>query len=160
LGDDVGYHHLRRRLATEDRMKQLPNLENSLLLRTDFSDDAAWTSLCEAVGQPSEEGFKADLVCISDPAYDGLTVEQLVALAPKGVHGKHTFAFIADRTTFSNRERPILVVDLHVEPGPPFRVIPREMWGVENNLSIANMDYREFADNVDPDGVFRGFPQT
>jgi hypothetical protein len=33
------------------------------------------------------------------------------------------------------------------------------MWGVENNLSIANMDYSEFADEVDPDGVFRGFPK-
>ena len=29
----------------------------------------------------------------------------------------------------------------------------------ENNLSIANMDFREFAESVDPDGVFRGFPQ-
>jgi hypothetical protein len=33
------------------------------------------------------------------------------------------------------------------------------MWGVENNLSIANMDFEEFADAVGPDGIFRGFPQ-
>jgi uncharacterized protein DUF6924 len=31
------------------------------------------------------------------------------------------------------------------------------MWGVENNLSLANMDFEEFADSVDADGVFRGF---
>jgi hypothetical protein len=31
------------------------------------------------------------------------------------------------------------------------------MWGVENNLSVANMDFHEFADNVEDDGVFRGF---
>jgi hypothetical protein len=142
-------------------VKQLPNIENSLLLRTDFSDDAAWASLCEAVLQPNEEGFKAFVVCISDPAYDGLTLDQLMALAPKGDQcGEHTFAFIADRTTFANPDRAVLVVDLYVEPGRTFRVIPREMWGVENNLSIANMDYREFADDVDPDGVFRGFPQV
>jgi hypothetical protein len=142
-------------------VKQLPSIENSLLLRTDFFDDTAWASLCEAVQQPNEEGFKAFVECISDPAYDGLTVEQLMALAPKGDEcGEHTFAFVADRTTFANSERPVLVVDLHDEPGRTFRVIPREMWRVENNLSIANMDYSEFADNADPDGVFRGFRQT
>ena len=139
-------------------MKKLPKTDNSLLLRTDFSDDAAWAALCEAVQEPSEEGFQAFVDCVSDPAYDGLTVEQLVALAPKG--GDRSFAFLADRTTFIHPERPVLVVDLYDEPGRTFRVIPREMWGVENNLSIANMDYYEFADSVDPDGVFRGFPQT
>jgi hypothetical protein len=140
-------------------MKPLPNIENSLLLRTDFSDDAAWGLLCEAVQQPNEEGFKAFVVCVSDPTYDGLTVEQLMALAPKGEQcGEHTFAFIADRATFTNHERLVLVIDLYEEPGRTFRVIPGEMWGVENNLSLANMDFCEFADSVDPDGVFRGFP--
>jgi hypothetical protein len=28
---------------------------------------------------------------------------------------------------------------------------------IENNLSLFNMDFWEFADNVDDDGVFRGF---
>jgi hypothetical protein len=28
---------------------------------------------------------------------------------------------------------------------------------IENNLSIANMDFAEFADSVNEDGVFRGF---
>ena len=61
-------------------MKKLPKTDNSLLLRTDFSDDAAWAGLCEAVQEPSEEGFKVFVDCISDPAYDGLVIEQLVAL--------------------------------------------------------------------------------
>jgi hypothetical protein len=29
--------------------------------------------------------------------------------------------------------------------------------GVENNLSISNLDWEDFADAVDSDGVFRGF---
>ena len=135
----------------------LPTSDNSLLLRTDFSDDAAWAALCEAVQIPSEEGFQANLDCISDPAYDGLTVEQLVKLVPKG--GDRAFAFVADRIALTEPEQPVLVVDLYDEPGRTFRVIPREMWGVENNLSIANMDYSEFADSADADGVFRGFPR-
>jgi hypothetical protein len=31
------------------------------------------------------------------------------------------------------------------------------LWGVENNLNIANMGWEEFADAVDEDGTFRGF---
>ena len=34
------------------------------------------------------------------------------------------------------------------------------MWAVENNLSIANMDFKSFADHTDPDGIYRGpFPE-
>jgi hypothetical protein len=142
-------------------VKQLPNIANSLLLRTDFSDDAAWASLCAAARQPNADGFTAYVTCISDQTYDGLTVPQLVALAPQGDQsGRQTFAFIADQRTFSDPERPVLVVDLYDRPGRTFRVIPREMWSVENNLSISNMDYDEFAKSVDSDGVFRGFPQA
>ena len=139
-------------------MKKLPQSDNSLLLRTDFADDAAWTALCEAVRVPSEDGFQAGVDCISDPAFDGLTIEQLIALAAQSGH--YSFVFIVDRLALTDPEMPVLVVDLYDEPGRTFRVIPGEMWGVENNLSIANMDYAEFAENADPDGVFRGFPRT
>lgn len=147
----------RERSVLEGHVKRLPKTDQSLLLRTDFSDDAAWEALCEAVKQPSQDGFTAAVDGVNDPDYDGLTVEQLVASCPNG--GVHPFAFIADRATFTDRERSILVVDLNDEPGRTFRCLPRAMWGVENNLSIANMEFREFAENVDPDGVFRGFPQ-
>jgi hypothetical protein len=49
---------------------------------------------------------------------------------------------------------------LYTEPGRTFRVIPGEIWGVENNLSLANMDFAEFADSTDRDGLFRGFPEN
>lgn len=138
-------------------MKPLPKTERTMLLRTEFHSDAAWAALCVAVRQPSVDGFTASLECVSDPAFDGLSIERLVASSPKG--GGRRFALLADRTTLTEPEFPILVVDLDDEPGRTFRVIPRELWSVENNLSIANMDYRDFADSVGPDGVFRGFPQ-
>ncbi|MFO1044317.1 MAG: hypothetical protein U0941_21235 [Planctomycetaceae bacterium] len=108
---------------------------------------------------PSEEGFLPNLDFISNSIYNELTVEQLVKLAPKGGDHNQIIAFVADRFAFSNTELPVLVVDLYHEPGRSFRVIPSEMWGVENNLSLANMDYEDFADHTDPDGVFRGFPE-
>lgn len=138
-------------------MKQLPRSDNSLVLRTDFTDDAAWTAVCEAIQAASDEGFRARVDCLSDRAYEGLTVAQLTALAPKG--GPHAFAFLVDQVALRNPEHPILVVDLYTEPGRTFRVIPAWMWAVENNLSIANMDFGDFADHVDADGIYRGDPE-
>ncbi|HLF89873.1 MAG TPA: hypothetical protein VI451_13065 [Anaerolineales bacterium] len=49
---------------------------------------------------------------------------------------------------------------MYEEYGREFRAIPSQIQGIENNLSIANMDFEEFADSVDEDGVFRGFPES
>ena len=138
-------------------MKRIPDTHNALVLRTDFSDAAAWEAICAAIQTPVG-AFRAYVDFVSDPAYDGLTTEQTLALIPPG--SNHTFMFIVDRTELSPPDHPILVVDLYAEPGRTFRVIPSEMWGVENNLSIANMDFEEFAEAVDQDGVFRGFPES
>jgi hypothetical protein len=140
-------------------MKPIPKTEQSPVLRTDFSDNAAWEALCQEIQTPEpEDGFRAYIDFISDPEFDGMSVEQLLARLPAQYN--HSFICIADRTAFSDPEHPILIVDVLREPGRTFRVIPAEMWGVENNLSIANMDFEEFADAVDPDGVFRDFPES
>jgi Domain of unknown function (DUF6924) len=134
-------------------MKNIPETKNALVLRTDFSDDSAWESICAAIQEPMGE-FRAYVDCFSDPEYDGLTATQLTTLVPKG---SQLFAFIVDQVALTHPEHPILVVNLFDEPGRTFRVIPSEMWGVENNLSIANMDFDEFAVSADKDGIFRGF---
>ncbi len=128
-----------------------PKEGTSLVLRTDFSDDAAWEAICAAIESPAG-GFRAYVDCVSDPQFSGATVEQLVSQETT-----HTVLFIVDSKSLTHADRPILVVDLFDDIGRTFRVIPSEMWGVENNLSIANMDFREFADSVDEDGIFRGF---
>ena len=138
-------------------MKPIPETQNAVVLRTDFSGDAAWESICAAIREPVGE-FKAYVDFVSDPAYDGLTQEKLLSLIPQG--SPRTFIFIVDRITLSDPDRPILVMDLYTEPGRTFRVVPREMWAIENNLSIANMDFAEFAEAVDREGVFRGFPRS
>lgn len=135
-------------------MKQLPKTENSLVLRTDFSDETVWNAIRAAIQQPVGE-FRAFVDFLDDRQYEGLTIDQLLALVSE--QSNHTFVFVVDQLTFSHPEWPILVVDCYDEPGNNFRVVPSEMWGVENNLSIANMDFQEFADAVDADGVFRGF---
>jgi len=145
------------RLVLSRVMKSLPVTENSLVLRTDFSDESAWQRVRTAIEQPAGE-FRAYVDFVSDPDFDGLTPEALASA--HSPDSPHSFVFIIDRTALAEPDHPILVVDLFEQPGRTFRVIPAEAWSVENNLSLANMDFSEFAEAVDADGVFRGFPQT
>jgi hypothetical protein len=137
-------------------MKKIPSSEDALVLRTDFSNESAWASICAAITQPVGE-FRAYVDFVSDPEYDGLIPDQLARLMPED--GYLAFAFIIDQVALTHPEHPILVVDLCDEPGRTFRVIPSQICSVENNLSIANMDFEEFAEEVGDDGIFRGFPE-
>ncbi|MBZ0289882.1 MAG: hypothetical protein K8I30_19825 [Anaerolineae bacterium] len=139
-------------------MKPIPKTQDSMVLRTDFSDEAAWQALCVAIETPTpDEGFQAGVEFIDDRDFEGTSVETALDNLPGPEGWWHTFFFIVDHEAIANPEHPILVVDLSDEPGRTFRVIPSEMWGVENNLWVANMDWEDFADRVDADGVFRGF---
>lgn len=144
---------------------------NSLVLRTDFSSDGAWLEVCEALQRPVGD-FVARVECVSDRAFEGASVEQVVAChamaqeqaATKAEEYYRTFVFVVDALAIASRERHVLVVGLgdglgDGGRGRSFRVVPSEAWGVENNLSIANMDFADFADNCDADGVFRGFAE-
>jgi len=134
-------------------VKRLPRSDQALVIRTDFSDDAAWNTVVAAIQQPVE-GFFAYVDFVDDAAFSGLTVEQLVALRDDL---SKSYAIVADAVTMSGVEHPLLIVDLIEELGRTFRAVPSAIQSIENNLSIANMDFWEFADNVDADGVFRGF---
>ena len=136
-------------------MKTLPKTENSPLLRTDFADESAWAALVAAVGKPIGE-FRAYVTPVSDPAFDGASIEYLLEVASEA---ELSFLLVADRHALTSREQPVLVLDVTGEPGRTFRVVPSAAWSVENNLSLANMDFEEFADAVDDDGIFRGFPE-
>src|SRR5580698_2643833 len=122
-------------------MKPLPQVHETLLVRTDFSDETAWQEVCA--------GVRAE-----DPEYQAATTEQLVELASGD--SSHVLMFIADETTISRPDHPILVVDLVLKPGRTFRTIPAQVFGIDSNLSIGNADWEDFAELVDDDGVFRG----
>lgn len=136
-------------------MKTIPATEHALVLRTDYSDESAWQSLCATIQEPVD-GFTTCVDFVSDLEFAGLRAEQLPS-APSDAPDR-SFAFIIDHVALTHLQHPILVVDLRREPGRIFRVIPTEVGGVADNLSLANMDFTDFADAVDPDGIFRGFP--
>ena len=132
-----------------------------MLVRTDFSSDEAderWELVRDEAPRENEDGFRAYVEPVSDRAFDGATWAAVRAAVPAHDEGAAVL-FVADTTTMASPDHPILVVDLlHGGELAPFRCIPSELWGVDNNLNLANMDWAEFADEVDEDGVFRGFP--
>jgi len=138
-------------------MAALPSPDDltSLVLRTDFSDDAAWDELRAVL---RSEGAHRSATYVSDPTYAGVTIQTLVDTdAAASEDDKLTYVFLADAVTMSDDERLLLAVDLEAEPGRTFRVQPAAFTDVSANLAIANMDFADFADATDASGTFRGF---
>ncbi|SFF14536.1 hypothetical protein SAMN05421541_106381 [Actinoplanes philippinensis] len=140
----------------------------SLVVRTDFAHLQEWVEIQAAIVEPqTEEGFTAFVEFVDDRAYEGITLSQLLELVP--ADSDHGVAFLVDAKALTHPDMPILVVNLYdyvegltdqgkgPQYGTTFRVVPSEMWSVQNNLTISNMDWEEFVDNTDGDGVFRGF---
>lgn len=142
-------------IRRESSMNTLPHSENPLVIRIDFSDDAAWFVVRSVITAPEEDfGFEANVEFVDDRQYERLTIKQLLKLTSGTSY--HTFVFLVDHMTLTHPEHPVIIVDLSKKRGRSFRVIPSAMWMVENNLSIANADWEDFADKVDEDGVYRG----
>jgi len=138
-------------------MKQIPETENALVLRTDFSDLAAWDEICAEIQRPvGLLRFRANVEFLDDVEYAGMSTNQLLEFLPH--HYNHSFIIVADQTAISFPEHPLLIVDLYKRTGNEFRAIPSTIQAIENNLSIGNIDFEEFAEAVHEDGVFRGFP--
>lgn len=138
---------------------KLPNA--SVLIRSDYTADDAWTSLAAAAQAPSTpDEFTANLILVNDPVWDAITVEDLLA---EVADSPTSYIFLADAETFTHPEHPILAVNTSsvaprgIERGRTVRVIPNAMWSIENNLSISNLDFADYVENAGADGIFRGF---
>lgn len=145
------------RVAHCNPMRKLPTTETALIIRTDFSDENAWDKLTAAVREPAAP-FIFNMEIVDERENEGATVEQLLGEIPEDY--PHSFIVIADRTAMSLADHPLLVIDLLEERGRKFRALASEVPSIENNLSIANMGFEEFAESVDETGVFRGFPEV
>jgi hypothetical protein len=144
-------------------VKPLPKSDQALVLRTDFSDDAAWQTIRAAIEAPVRESrdsidFFAYVTFVDDPDYGDLDTSQIRKLF--GPESNQSFVIVVDCTAIAHPEHPVLILDLFDPAGRTFRALPTAVQAIENNLSIANMDFEEFADAVDQDGVFRGFPSV
>jgi hypothetical protein len=130
------------------------------VVRADFRDDDVWERLKDEIVSPTEEGFMAGVEFVEDRTLIGLSEKAIADSYPRAYPRgyRHPVVFVVDAVTVSLPERPLLVVNVSErdETGP-FRTLPRQVQAIENNLSIANMDFFEFARAAGLDGVFRGF---
>ncbi|WP_437114091.1 DUF6924 domain-containing protein [Streptomyces syringium] len=110
---------------------------------------------CAARSKRPGEGFLANVAYFDDPAFQGLELEQILGLMPD--EPECALLVVADEVALGSPEMPLLCIDLWEERGRTVRVVATELWSIENNLSLSNMDFEEFADAADEDGVFRGF---
>ena len=87
--------------------------------------------------------------------YASIDDERLMALARKYWPGEDA---VGKRIKLGpNANGPWISIIGVAVGGREFRAVPTSIQSIENNLSLANMDFVEFAESVDPDGVFREF---
>lgn len=152
------------------------------LVRTDFGSDAAWQAVVAEVvkpvdfddpenSDPGDEGYSPFVVVVDDRAFEGITGSGL-GESFAATDESYGYVLLADGRSMtealSGGEITLDYVDLSVSDpedaelfgsfmGRTFRCVTSEVASIECNLSIDNMDFSDFADNTDPDGVFRGF---
>jgi len=153
--------------------------EHPWVVRTHYSSnsDQAWDHLKKLVESPQHDSlsgmdFLANVHFVEHEPFANLSAIEIVRALPDGYPG--FVIFLADEQTFSNQEHPLIVVGFASRSDDPqsidrnpsqtpsedikiFRAIPSTLQSIENNLSIANMDFDDFANAVESDGVFRGF---
>jgi hypothetical protein len=156
-----------------DRVAQLVSDGPMPLIRTDFSSDETWQRVVNEVSKEVDivgdgELYAPNIEAISHPGFRSTTPEALANAWPREHHG---YVILADersmREATSDGELAVVFVDLNASVkdedefgwifGQAFRCVASEVAGIEANLSVANMDFAEFADWAGDSGVFRGF---
>ena len=151
------------------------------LIRTDFTNDTAWRAVADAVSkpvdfddpdnpEPGDGAYSPNITAVDDRAFEGVT-SVLLGEAFSTTDGVGGYVLLADSRSMTEAladgELTVDYVDLSVSDpedaelfnsfmGRSFRCVVPEIASIEANLSISNVDFDEFADSTDPDGVFRG----
>jgi hypothetical protein len=132
-----------------------PDDLTSLVLRTDFADDAAWDAL-RAAADALDCGPHATWV--SDPRFAEVGIPELMHEDNAADEDEQlTYVFLADATALAGSEHRLLALDLYDEPGRTVRVPLARFPDISANLAIANLDFADYADCADATGTFRGF---
>jgi hypothetical protein len=133
-------------------------LQSQDVVRTDFSDEATWLNVRDAVtatGTGAFDGYQPILRVVDDPAWDGASADDVLATLGEQPLG---FVVVIDNETLTTPDHAVLVLSLGPrDRGEQFRSLPAAIPSIEANLSIANLSWEDFARAVDNAGVFRGF---
>lgn len=119
----------------------------TVIVRTDFAHPQEWVAALAAVRAPTPEGYVTTEAVVDHERWAGVAVRDLVAADPGAIF------LVFDERTLTSPDFPVLITNGAEE----LRVIASEAGTVEANLAIANMDWFDFAQAADAEGVFRGF---
>jgi hypothetical protein len=150
--------------------------QNPWVIRACDSDDQVWELVKKLVAAPqldplSGMEFTANVRFVEDPSFAKLPSNEIVRSLPDEYPGY--LVFVVDTESHQSNEHTLLVIGFSprgddpkdferrpnqtpVEDIKTFRAIPSTIQSIENNLSIANMDFDDFRNAVHQDGVFRG----
>lgn len=126
---------------------------SGVLVRTDYTDDARFQEVLAEARQPlgPNPTDRASLLVVEDPRLARTTPARI----PEMVEVED-FAFVADAR--SMLDSTLLVVDLFNGSDTyltTFRIVPEAVFAIEASLVLANLDFIDLLEVVDPDGVFR-----
>lgn len=148
----------------------------ALVIRADYCDGASWQAVVRELTQPwGERGqFEAQVHLVDGPVWADATPNEIVAAVKRDEN--LSVVFVADRVTMQSPDYALLACDVWAEdeedldpmycqelidnPAPrEFRTAPGAVHEVHGNLSIANMNFEEFAEgaSVDAEGVLRSW---
>ncbi|MGW8884617.1 DUF6924 domain-containing protein [Streptomyces sp. NPDC055749] len=147
---------------------------DALIIRTDYRDEVAWQAVVADLAQPwgGDSKFEPSVHLVDDPAWADLTPDEVLKEARQDEN--LSVVFLADRVTMHSADHALLALDIAEEEDldpmyyqelidsrlpREFRTVPAGVHDVHANLSIANMDFAEFAEAAfaDPDRIYRPF---
>ncbi len=134
------------------------NTRSTPIVRTDFTDDDAWAEAWRDITlrrQYWDDAVVLDSTLVDLPEFDGWTGPELAALLATA--DSHAVVLTVDAVTLTSPEHPVLVTEIDPESREPrfFRATPHALLDVVIQLSIANMDWEDFSEYADADGILR-----
>ena len=139
-------------------MRNLPGPDErkafgAVVLRTDYSDEAAWRALREVLHAADPD---RPPLLVENTAWAGAAVGQVLT-AGAGSRGLEV-VFVADRAALADPEHKLLAVTI-AGGRPAFRIVPAWVPVLDDSLAIGALGFEEFAEAAaqDSEGAFRGF---
>jgi hypothetical protein len=130
-----------------------------LLIRSDYTDEAAWAELLRRLDEPqvSADGVELwfKLTPIEAEFLDGTTAQAQFEMRQQ-VQAPPGRCYIADSMTMTHPEHPLLVMFADEQSFETCRVIPEALGEVDVNLALGNTFVSDFERSAGPDGIFRG----
>ena len=127
------------------------------IIRIDFSDDTSWEAMKYEINKSSFYMQSASVHYVSDKYNESLLPGELVAKYKS--NQKIDDIYIYDSQSTKDGSILIIALDPIVDCPNSIRITPEKLAMYDVNSSLGNMDFIDFAQSIDSDGIFREFSE-